>query len=107
MKLFKILDIKIDKYFGWKIIKYIKKYDVKHHYRISFDVDDSFMWECVYINGTKKQICDIEYKNGKFSEFNIQEIYTIYKFRDIPKKYRELIDFDIHSKIIDFVNLKN
>ncbi len=103
MELIKILNVTVDKYYGWKIIKYVLKYDLNHYYRISFDVDDSFMWKCVYNNGNNKQICDIEYENGKFISCGISDKdYIVNLFVDIPKQYLELLDLDINSKILEF-----
>lgn len=118
MKPIKILNVTIDKYYGWKIIKYILKYDLNHYYRISFDVDDSFMWKCVYNNGNTKQICDIEYENEKFISCGMCDIeyengkfiscdicdkcYIVNKFTDIPKRYLELLDLEINSEILEF-----
>ena len=103
MELIKILNVTVDKYYGWKIIKYVLKYDLNHYYRISFDVDDSFMWKCVYNNGKTKQICDIEYKKGKFISCGIcDKDYIVNLFSEIPKQYLELLDLDVNSKILEF-----
>ena len=105
MKLIKILNITIDKYYKWKIVKYVLKYNLHHYYRISFDVDGSFMWKCVYNIGTNKQICDIEYENGKFISCGTDKDYIVDKFTDIPQRYLELLDLDINSKILKLTKI--